>query len=95
MQQQQPPDDSAQPLADSPQHHTPRRQLAHARLPSNAPPLNYTPQAYQQQQQQQSYTALVSGYFPPDIEGPTVITSKQNQDITLSYKKVSYKYTRC
>ena len=67
QQHQLPPDDSAQPPADSPQHHTPRRQ-AHARLPSNAPPLHYTPQAYQQQPQQ-SYTANPPPAF--NIQPPT------------------------
>jgi hypothetical protein len=32
--------------------------------------------------------ALYSEYFPPPVEGVTVIASKQNKDITLSYKQV-------
>ena len=37
------------PAPDPQQYNTPRR--GHARLPSNAPPLQYTPEAYQQPQQ--------------------------------------------
>jgi hypothetical protein len=33
--------------------------------------------------------AVYSEYFPPPVEGVTVLSSKQNKNITLSYKKVS------
>jgi hypothetical protein len=35
--------------------------------------------------------AVYSEYFPPPVEGLTVLSSKQNKDITLSYKQVSAK----
>jgi hypothetical protein len=33
--------------------------------------------------------AAYSEYFPPPVDGVTVLPSKQNQHVTLSYKQVS------